>query len=322
MSMSSKERNVVVPTSSRLTGRIAVVTGAGSGLGREYALLAADHGASVVVNDLGTALDGAGRDAHAAQLVVDTIAARGGTAVADTHDISTPEGGQGLLRTTLDAFGDAHILINNAGILRDKMLVTMEPEHWDAVIAVHLRGHFSTTRAFAGFWRQRSKDGDVQDRVLVSTTSISGLLGIPGQANYGAAKGGIATFALVAHRELNERLKVRSYAVAPSARTRLTLGTPDASENVGKAVAEGDFDYWDAANVAPFVIWLGTDGCPAPSGSVYGVEGDRIQFFEVWPQVAELRAGHRWTLEELDASADEIVQLTPPLRAFAPSEQA
>lgn len=309
-------------TTSRLAGRVVIITGAGSGLGREYALLAASHGAKVVVNDLGTALDGEGRNAGAAQIVVNEIEAAGGVAVANTDDISTTEGGQGVVKTAVDAFGDLHVLINNAGILRDKMLVTMEPEQWDAVIKVHLRGHFSTTSAAAKFWRERSKSGDIQDRVLISTTSMSGMLGIPGQANYGAAKGGLATFALVAHRELNERLKVRSYAIAPSARTRLTMGTPDAADNVGKPVPEGAFDYWDASNVAPFVTWLGVENCPAPSGSVYGVEGDRIQFFEVWPQVAELRAGHKWSFDELDAAGDKIVELTPELREFAPSEQS
>ena len=308
--------------SSRLQGRVVVITGAGGGLGREYALLAAAHGAHVVVNDLGTALDGAGADTSAAQLVVDEIAALGGSAIADTHDISTSDGADALIRSAIDSFGDLHAVVNNAGILRDKMLVTMDDEQWDAVIKVHLRGHFCTTRAAAGYWRARSKEGDVQDRVLISTTSLSGLLGIPGQSNYGAAKGGLATFAIVAHRELNERLGVRSYAIAPSARTRLTLSTPDAETNVGKQISDGEFDYWHPANVAPFVMWLASSGCPAPSGSVYGVEGDRIQFFEVWPQTAELRAGHRWTFDELDAAAAEIVALTPPLRAFEPSEQA
>ncbi|MGX7727829.1 SDR family NAD(P)-dependent oxidoreductase [Rhodococcus sp. 2H158] len=311
-----------MPTTDRLADRVVVVTGAGSGLGREYALFAAANGAKVVVNDLGTSLGGDGTSTSAAAGVVAEIEALGGTAVANTDDISEAEGGRGLLATALEAFGDVHVLINNAGILRDKMLVTMDENQWDAVIKVHLRGHWSTTHAVAGFWREQAKQGIVRDRVLVSTTSMSGLLGIPGQANYGAAKGGLATFALVAHREMNERLGVRSYAVAPSARTRLTLSTPDAAENVGRAVAEGEFDYWDAGNVAPFVLWLGAEGCPAPSGSVYGVEGDRIQFFEVWPQVAELRAGHRWTWQELDDSADRIVKLTPELRAFLPSEQA
>lgn len=306
----------------RLTGRVVVVTGAGSGLGREYALLAAASGALVVVNDIGVALDGEGLSAGPAQQVVQEIKDAGGSAVANTDDISTIEGGQGLIDTAVEAFGDIHMLINNAGIVRDRMLVTMDAAQWDAVMSVHLRGHFATTSAAARLWRERAKAGDLQDRVLISTTSQSGMLGIPGQANYGAAKGGLATFALVAHRELHERLRVRSYAIAPSARTRMTLGTPDAAENVGKAVEPGAFDYWDPANVAPFVLWLGAEGCPAPSGSVYGVEGDRIQFFEVWPLVGELRSGHRWTFEELDAAADEIVGLTPVLREFLPSEQA
>lgn len=307
-------------STDRLDGRVVIVTGAGRGLGREYALLAARHGARVVVNDLGTALDGGAGQVSPADEVVAEIVAAGGEAVADHHDVADWDGAAALVATAVDAFGDLHVLINNAGIIRDRMLVGMTPREWDPVIATHLRGHFCTTRAAAAHWRARAKAGDRADRVLISTTSISGLRGIPGQTNYSSAKAGVAMFAVVCHRELNERYGVRSYAIAPSARTRLTLSTPDAADNVGRPVEEGAFDYWDSGNVAPFVIWLTGEGCPAPSGSVYGVEGDRIQVFEAWPQVAELRAGHRWTMAELDDAAAELVRLTPPLSDFVPGE--
>jgi NAD(P)-dependent dehydrogenase (short-subunit alcohol dehydrogenase family) len=302
--------------SGRLEGRVVVVTGAGRGLGREYALLAGAHGASVVVNDLGGALDGDGGDATPAEEVVAEIRAAGGRAVANRCDVASEEGSQALIAAAVEEFGDVHVLINNAGNMRDRMLVNMSHEEWDAVTRVHLRGHFGTVKAAAAHWRAEAKAGHLTDRALVSTTSISGLRGTVGQANYVAAKAGLAMFAVTASREL-ARYGVRSYAVAPSARTRLTLSTPHAESNVGKAVAPGEFDYWHPGNVAPFVLWLATAECPLPSGSVYGVEGDRIQIYEIWPQVSELRAGRRWDFDALDAASKQLLEATPPPPDFA-----
>lgn len=186
------------------------------------------------------------------------------------------DGAHQILETALSTFGGVDILVNNAGILRDRMLVNMSAEEWDDVIRVHLRGHFCPTRAVAGHWRARAKaDPSALDRdsVLIHTTSISGLFGSVGQANYAAAKSGIATFAYECHLELHERLKVRSYAIGPSARTRLTESSPAAVEAVAKP--ETGFDFFDPGNVAPFVAWLADPSCPLPSGTVYTVEGTR-----------------------------------------------
>src|SRR5436853_1386947 len=214
-----------------LDGRVAIITGAGRGIGREHALLFASEGAKVVVNDLGGANDGSGSDQTPAQEVVEEIKAMGGEAVANGDNVADWEGGQRLVNAAVEAFGDLHVLVNNAGILRDRVLVNMTEEEWDAVIHVHLKGHFVPTRWAAAYWREQSKAGKQVKASIVHTSSTSGLLGNPGQTNYGAAKAGIGAFTVIAAMEL-ERYGVRVNAIAPAARTRMTEATPGLGEVV------------------------------------------------------------------------------------------
>src|SRR4030088_1766854 len=181
-----------------LDGRVAIITGAGRGIGREHALLFASEGAKVVVNDLGGAMDGTGDDRTPAQQVVDEIAALGGQAVANTDNVAEWEDGQSLIQSAIDAFGDLHVLVNNAGILRDRVLVNMTEEEWDSVIHVHLKGHFVPTRWAADYWREQTKAGKTVRASVINTSSTSGLVGNPGQTNYGAAKAGIGAFSVIA----------------------------------------------------------------------------------------------------------------------------
>jgi NAD(P)-dependent dehydrogenase (short-subunit alcohol dehydrogenase family) len=280
----------------------------------------------VVVNDMGGGIHGegvnGGEGVAPADAVVAEIKAAGGLAVADRSDISDFDGAAALVKTAVENFGSLDAVINNAGILRDRMLVSMSPDEFDAVVAVHLRGHFNTTRHAAAFWREQTKEHGVRDRVLVQTTSIAGLHGNMGQFNYSAAKSAIATMAINGHLELNQRYGVRNYAIAPSARTRLTLSSPGAVDVV-QAPADGGFDFFDPANVAPFVVWLASEGCSAQSGVVYGVEGDLVRRYRPW-SIAETvsNSGRTWTFADLDekvgqgftqepvTSATEVIELT------------
>src|SRR2546421_4873048 len=231
-----------------LDGRVAIITGSGRGIGREHALLFAQEGAKVVINDLGGAIDGSGDDRTAAEQVVDEIKAMGGEAVANADNVADWEGGQRLIQTALDAFGDLHVLVNNAGILRDRVLINMTEEEWDAVIAVHLKGTFAPSRWAATYWRERSKAGQPTDGRIINTTSVSGIYGNPGQTNYGAAKAGIAAFTFIASLEL-ERYGVTVNAVAPAALTRMT-------EDLGGAAAGDVVDGMSPRWIAPIVCWL------------------------------------------------------------------
>lgn len=292
---------------TRLQDKVAIVTGAGRGLGRAYAIDLARAGAKVVVNDLGGGLHGEDVRESPAQEVAREIRDGGGLAIANNDDIADWDGAHRLVQAAIDEFGDVDVLVNNAGILRDRMLVNMSMEEWDDVVRVHLRGHFCPTRAVAAHWRARAKASPElppKDAVLIHTTSISGLFGSPGQANYASAKSGIATFAYECHLEMNDRLGVRSYAIAPSARTRLTESSPAAVDAV--AEPEEGFDFFHPSNVSPFIVWLAGTGCPAPSGTVYTVEGDEITLVAPWTKAEQIKAGgQRWTLDMLDnASAD------------------
>jgi NAD(P)-dependent dehydrogenase (short-subunit alcohol dehydrogenase family) len=202
-------------------GRVCIVTGAGRGLGREYSLALALHGAHVVVNDLGASRDGTGSDGGPAQAVVDEITAAGGVAVANTDDVSDWAGAKRMIDQAVEVFGRLDVLVNNAGILRDRMLANMTEEEWDAVIKVHLKGTFAPARHAAGYWKERAKAGETNDARLINTTSVSGIYGNPGQTNYGAAKAGIAAFTVIAARELG-RYGVTVNAIAPGALTRMT----------------------------------------------------------------------------------------------------
>ena len=214
-----------------LDGRICIITGAGRGIGREHALLFAAEGAKVVVNDLGGSLDGSSVEGTPAEQVVAEITAMGGEAVANHDNIADWEGGQRLINTAIEAFGDLHVLVNNAGILRDRVLVNLSEEDWDAVINVHLKGHFVPTRHAAAYWREQAKAGKEVKASIINTSSTSGLIGNVGQSNYGAAKSGIASFTVIIAEEL-ARYGVRANAIAPAARTRMTESTPGLSDVV------------------------------------------------------------------------------------------
>lgn len=286
---------------------MAIITGAGRGLGREHALLFAREGAKVVVNDLGVAINGCHDDRRAAQQVVDEIVAMGGQAVANSDDVSDWDGGRRLLEAALETFGELHVLVNNAGILRDRMLVNMTEEEWGSVIQAHLKGHFVPTRWAAVHWRQRSKAGHQVQAAVVNSSSTSGLLGNAGQSNYGAAKAGIAALTVIAAQEL-ERYGVRVNAVVPAARTRMTESTPGLSEMVQPPTEPGVFDVWDPANSSPVVAYLSGTSCPA-TGKVFFVQGGRIQVFRPWALIEadeKLDRNQRWTVAELEAEMGRL----------------
>src|ERR1051325_4395968 len=243
-----------------LDGRVAIITGAGRGIGREHALLFASEGAKVVVNDLGGAMDGSGDDRTPAQQVADEIKAMGGEAIANADNVADWEGGQRLINAAVEAFGDLHILINNAGILPDRVLVNMTEDEWDAVIHVHLRAHSGPSRWAAAYWREQSKAGKEVKANIVNTASTSGLLGNPGQANYGAAKAGIGAFTVICAQEL-QRYGVKVNAIAPAARTRLTEAPPGLGDVVKAPEDPGSFDVWDPANISPLVGYLASERC-------------------------------------------------------------
>lgn len=287
-----------------LDGRVAIITGAGRGLGREHALLFAAEGAKVVVNDLGGDLHGEGEDRAPAQLVVDEIKAMGGEAVGNTDSVADWDGAKRLIDTAVETFGKLDVLVNNAGILRDRVLVNMTEQEWDAVIHVHLKGHFCPTHHAAVYWREQAKAGNEIKASVVHTTSTSGLLGNPGQTNYGAAKSGIATFSQICAMELG-RYGVRSNAVAPAARTRLTEQTPGLSEVVKAPDDASSFDSWDPANVSPFVGFLATVDCPF-TGEAFLVQGGTVQRFQPWTLSEKIEKDDRWTVAELAAEADKL----------------
>ncbi len=281
-----------------LDGRVAVITGAGRGIGREHALLFAREGAHVVVNDLGGANDGSGADAAPAQQVVDEIIAGGGQAVANTDNVATWSGAEGLVRQAVDAFGRLDVVVNNAGILRDGYLAGLTEAQWDAVIDVHLKGHFAVLHHAAAYWKERSKAGEPIAAAVVNTASASGtFLPNAGQANYGAAKAGIAALTLVAAQEL-ERYGVRVNCIAPIARTRLTLATPGMGAIFAQPVADGEFDAFSPANISPLVAYLASEKCPH-NGKVFGVQGGSIQELLGWHMGRTIDSAGPWTVEDI-----------------------
>jgi NAD(P)-dependent dehydrogenase (short-subunit alcohol dehydrogenase family) len=286
-----------------LEGRVVVITGAGRGLGREHALHLAAEGARVVVNDVGGAVDGSGSDETAAEAVVSEIRAAGGEAVPNADDISSWSGGERLIQTALDAYGDLHVLVNNAGILRDRALVNMSEEEWDSVINVHLKGHFVPTHFAASHWRAQHKAGRSVQASVINTSSTSGLLGNPGQSNYGAAKAGIAAFSIICAQELS-RYGVRVNCIAPAARTRMTEGTPGLADVV-QPPTEG-FDDWDPANVSPVVAWLASEDCPA-TGKTFFVRGGIVQLFHSWSLGDKIERDTRWTVADLANEAKALL---------------
>ncbi len=287
-----------------LDGRVAIITGAGRGIGREHALLFAKEGAKVVVNDLGGSLDGSGDDRSPAQQVVDEIKALGGEAIANDDNVADWEGGQRLINAAVEAFGDLHVLVNNAGILRDRVLINMTEEDWDAVIHVHLKGHFVPTRFAANYWREQSKAGKEVKAAIINTSSTSGLLGNAGQGNYGAAKAGIAALTVISAMELS-RYGVRANAIAPAARTRMTENTPGLSDIV-KAPGEGTFDAWAPDNISPLVGYLATENCPA-TGKVFFVQGGQVRLFQPWTMTTEISKEAKWTVAELETEMKNLL---------------
>jgi NAD(P)-dependent dehydrogenase (short-subunit alcohol dehydrogenase family) len=275
-------------------GRVVIVTGAGRGIGRGHALEFARQGAKVVVNDLGGSMDGTGSSTGPAGEVVDEIRAAGGEAVANGDNVADWKGAERLVRTAIETYGRLDVLVNNAGILRDRMLVNMTEDEWDAVINVHLKGTFGPAHFAAEHWRERSKAGEEVDGRLINTSSTSGIFGNVGQTNYGAAKAGIASFTIIAAQEL-ARYGVTVNAIAPGARTRLT-------ENLGggrMAAQPGEFDRSAPENVAPLVVWLGSPESRAVTGQVFLVGGGRIAVAENWRRGPGVDKGARWDPAEL-----------------------
>ncbi|ORA22606.1 SDR family oxidoreductase [Mycobacterium aquaticum] len=281
-----------------LEGRVAVITGAGRGIGREHALLFAAEGARVVVNDLGGSNSGEGTDAGPAHEVVAEIRAAGGTAVANTENVATWHGAKSLVQQAIDEFGRLDVVVNNAGILRDCFIPTMAESDWDAVIAVHLKGHFSVLRHAAEYWKAQSKGGDQPNASVINTASGSGTT-IPnaGQANYGSAKAAIAALTLVAADEL-ERYGVRVNAIAPIARTRLTLATPGMGVLMAEPDDDDEVDLFSPANIAPLVAYLATEKCPI-TGHVYAVQGGAISQLAGWHDVETIETDGLWQIDDI-----------------------
>jgi NAD(P)-dependent dehydrogenase (short-subunit alcohol dehydrogenase family) len=286
---------------SALAGKMAVITGAGRGIGREHALLFAREGASVVVNDVGGGGDGRGSDAGPAQEVVAEITAAGGTAVANTDDISSWRGAKNLVDQAVSEFGGLDVVINNAGILRDGFIAGLDEQQWDGVIDVHLKGHFAVMRHAAAYWKDRTKAGDRPTAAIVNTASASGTtLPNPGQANYGAAKAAIAALTLVAAEELG-RYGARVNAIAPIARTRLTLATPGIDAIFAAGVAEGEFDAFSPANISPLVAYLASDKCSL-TGKVFAVQGGAISELAGWHDVRTIETDGPWDIDTIAAN--------------------
>ena len=284
-----------------LSERVAVVTGGGRGLGREYALLLSSRGARVVVNDVGVNSDGSTTDDTPAHDVVAEIRAGGGVAVADTHDVADWEQAEVLVANALETFGELDVLVNNAGILRDSAIVKMTEADLDAVLRVHVKGHVAPTRFAAAYWREQHKAGRRRPRNLVHTGSTSGIYANPGQSNYGPAKSGIVTFSEIAAKEL-ARYGVVSNCVVPGARTRLTMSSPGLPE-IMQAPVDG-FDQWHPANVAPVVAYLSGADCPV-TGATFYAQGGTVRRLEPWSLAGDsIEQPRRWDVDALAAAME------------------
>ena len=288
----------------KLDGKTAIITGAGRGIGREVALRFASEGARVIVNDLGVSVAGEGSDTTPAQEVVNEIKAKGGQALVNYADVSNMEQAEDLVRQALNEWGQLDILVNVAGILRDGMVFKMSEEDWDAVVAVHLKGHFVPTRWAAAYWREQVKAGETVTANVVNTSSTSGLLANPGQTNYGAAKSGIATFTQIAAKELS-RYGVKVNCIAPAARTRLTEATPGLGDIIKAPDDAATFDIWDPANISPLVAYLATADCPF-TGETFFVQGGQVRRFQSWKMAEGVEQDERWTVAGLQRELSKL----------------
>ena len=274
-------------------GRTVIITGAGGGLGRAYALAFAAEGANVVVNDIR-------RDA--AEAVVAQIVDKGGRALADSGDITTVAGAQGIVDAVLSAFGEVHVLVNNAGVLRDRMFLSLSEEDWDTVMRVHLKGHFCLASVLGRRWRDASKAGKPVDARIINTSSGAGLQGSVAQSNYSAAKGGIATLTLVQAVEM-KRYGITVNSLAPAARTAMTEGAmPDMVKK-----PESGFDVWDPMNVASIVVWLGSSLSSHVTGYCFEAKGGELSIAEGWHTGKITDKGARWEPAELTAVVDKLI---------------
>ena len=282
-------------------GRVAIVTGAGQGIGREHALAFAADGAAVVVNDYA---------AEAAEKVAAEIRAAGGQAIVSVGDVADWAYGEQLIATAVENFGGLDILVNNAGFVRDRMLVAMGEDEWDAVVRVHLKGHFVTLRHAAAYWRAESKKGSPRQARVINTSSGAGLFGSVGQGNYVAAKAGIAALTVQTAAEMGG-YGVTANAIAPAARTQMTMGAGDAMAAQMAAPADGSFDAMDPANISPLVVWLGSPESGAVTGRVFEVEGGKISVSDGWQRSVERDKGARWDAAELGPVVDELLAKAP-----------
>lgn len=301
--------------SGLLDGRVVIITGAGRGIGRAHALAFAAEGAKVVVNDIGVGGDGSNTGETPAEQVVAEIKAAGGEAVTNGDDVASWEGAQNLIQTALDSFGRLDILVNNAGFLRDRMLVGMSEDEWDAVIRVHLKGHFAPLRHAAAYWRAESKAGRPVDARIINTSSGAGLQGSIGQGNYAAAKAGIAEMTIQAAAEL-KNYGVSVNAIAPAARTRMTVGAGGAMAEAMAAPEEG-FDAMAPENISPLVVWLGSAESKDVTGRVFEVEGGKITVAEGWRHGPAQDKGERWDPKELGpVVADLLAKAETPTPVY------
>jgi NAD(P)-dependent dehydrogenase (short-subunit alcohol dehydrogenase family) len=276
-----------------LEGKVAIVTGAGRGIGREHSLALAAAGARIVVNDLGGSSAGEGQDSAPAQQVADEIKAAGGEATANFDNVADFQGAENLVKQAIGDFGRLDVLVNNAGIIRDRMIVNMTEDEWDAVINVHLKGHFAPTRHAAAYWREQSKAGSEVSGRVINTSSPSGVFGNVGQTNYGAAKAGIASFTIIAALELG-RYGVTVNCLAPNARTRLT------EQTFGDIPApEGGFDSMDPANISPVVVALASDEARDITGQCFFVYGGVVNVLKPWDAGVALVTEGRWDADDL-----------------------
>ncbi|MCG8589421.1 MAG: SDR family oxidoreductase [Proteobacteria bacterium] len=287
-------------------GRVVIVTGAGRGIGRGHALEFARQGARVVVNDLGAESDGRGASDSPAAQVVQAIRDAGGEAVANGDDVADWEGARRIVQTALDTFGGLDVVVNNAGFLRDRMFVSAGEDEWDAVVRVHLKGHFCVSRHAAEYWRNQSKAGQAVDARIINTSSGAGLQGSVGQSAYSAAKGGIASLTLVQAAELR-RYGVTANAIAPAARTRMT----EAVFADMKAPEDGSFDENAPENIAPLVVWLGSTEAREVTGRVFEVKGGIVGTSDGWRDGPMIDKGARWEPDELGSVVKELIEKSP-----------